>query len=288
MGVGSESRPVAVVGAGVMGTGIATTVLGSGRPVVLVDNDPAALDRAAHTVPLQLRHARLMNAVPADGRPGRLATATSVRELDGVSAVIEAVSEHLATKTAILVEVAGVVGADVPLVTNTSGIPIDELAGALPRPHQLVGTHFMNPAYLIDLVEVIRGPRTGEATMAALRALLAGLRRRAVEVRDSPGFVTSRLLHPMLNDAARLVGDGIATADEVDALMQGCLGHRTGPLRTADLIGLDNLVDSLAALYERTGEQRYRPCEQLTAKVRDGHLGRKSGRGFYDYTEVLS
>lgn len=124
--------------------------------------------------------------------------------------------------------------------------------------------------------------------MAALRALLAGLRRRAVEVRDSPGFVTSRLLHPMLNDAARLVGDGIATADEVDALMQGCLGHRTGPLRTADLIGLDNLVDSLAALYERTGEQRYRPCEQLTAKVRDGHLGRKSGRGFYDYTEVLS
>ncbi|MFI9643768.1 3-hydroxyacyl-CoA dehydrogenase family protein [Micromonospora sp. NPDC051925] len=288
MRIESESRPVAVVGAGVMGAGIATTVLGSGLPVVLVDNDPAALDRAEHTIPLQLRHAQLMNAAPSGGQPGRLVTTTSVRELDGVSAVIEAVSEHLTTKARILVEVADVVGAEVPLVTNTSGIPIDELADALPRPHQLVGTHFMNPAYLIDLVEVIRGPRTADATMAALMALLAGLRRRAVEVRDSPGFVTSRLLHPMLNDAARLVGDGIATADEVDALMQGCLGHRTGPLRTADLIGLDNLVDSLAALYERTGEQRYRPCEQLTAKVRDGHLGRKSGRGFYDYTEVLS
>ncbi|MEV6233467.1 3-hydroxyacyl-CoA dehydrogenase family protein [Saccharopolyspora shandongensis] len=287
MAADRQECPVAVVGAGVMGMGIATTVLGSGLPVVLLDIDRAALDRAERTIELQLRHARMMDALPPDRTPGRLVTTTSVPALAGARAVVEAVVEHQATKAEVLAEVAAVVDPSTPLISNTSGIPIDELADALPRPRQLIGTHFMNPAYLIDLVEVIRGPRTDEATVTGLTSLLTDLNRRAVVVRDSHGFVTSRLLHPMLNDAARLVGEAVATAEDVDALMVGCLGHRTGPLRTADLIGLDNLVDSLAALYERTGEQRYRPCEQLLAKVRDGDLGRKSGRGFYDYGEAL-
>lgn len=284
----SEKDAIAVVGAGVMGVGIATTAVGHGLRVVLLDTDQGALERARHSIELQLRHARLMGALPPDRTPGQVESTSSVTGLAEVGAVVEAVVEDTPTKSKVLVDLAAAVGDDIPLISNTSGIPIDELAGSLPRPEQLVGTHFMNPAYLIDLVEVIRGPLTGEATMTGLMTLLEAMNRRALVVRDSPGFVTSRLLHPMLNDAARLVGAEVATAKDVDALMTGCLGHRTGPLRTADLIGLDNLVDSLAALYERTGEQRYEPCEQLLAKVRDGDLGRKSGRGFYQYRETLS
>jgi methoxymalonate biosynthesis protein len=141
----------------------------------------------------------------------------------------------------------------------------------------------MNPPYLIRTVEVIRGARTGEDTMAALGRVLAALDRQPVVVRDAPGFVTSRVLHPMINDAARVVEEGTASVEAVDALMEGCLGHPTGPLRTADLIGIDNLVDSLKVLYERTGDEGCRPCDLLLEKVRQGELGRKSGRGFYDY-----
>jgi methoxymalonate biosynthesis protein len=145
----------------------------------------------------------------------------------------------------------------------------------------------MNPPYLIETVEVIRGARTSGATVEAVTSLLTALGRTAIVVGDAPGFVTSRILHPMINDAARVVQAGTATVDAVDALMQGCLGHRTGPLRTADLIGLDNLVDSLRVLHERTGDEGCRPCELLLAKVGQGHLGRKSGRGFYQYEETL-
>jgi methoxymalonate biosynthesis protein len=156
------------------------------------------------------------------------------------------------------------------------------------RPEELLGTHFMNPTYLITMVEVVRGRRTNEATLAAVSSLLTALGRQAVVVRDSPGFVTSRLLHPMINDAARVVSEGTATVEAVDTLMRGCLGHPTGPLRTADLIGLDNLVDSLTVLHERTGDEGCRPCDLLLEKVRDGDLGRKTGRGFYDYGKALS
>jgi methoxymalonate biosynthesis protein len=156
------------------------------------------------------------------------------------------------------------------------------------RPGELVGVHFMNPSYLIKMVEVIRGPRTGEATMAAVTGLLTALGREALVIRDSPGFVINRLLHPLINTAAMLVEEGVATAEVVDGLLEGCLGHATGPLRTGDLIGLDNLVDSLNVLYERRGDESCRPCELLLAKVRDGDLGRKTGRGFYDYGKVAS
>src|SRR5262249_14981073 len=153
---------------------------------------------------------------------------------------------------------------------------------SLTRPEELVGVHFMNPPYLIETVEVIRGARTSKATMERVSSLLAALGRRAIIVGDAPGFVTSRILHPMINDAVRIVQAGTATVEAVDALMQGCLGHPTGPLRTADLIGLDNLIDSLRVLHERTGDDGCLPCELLLAKVQQGHLGRKSGRGFYE------
>jgi len=269
-----------------MGGGIAALALGHGLPVVLVDSDPTVLAGAGARVRGQLRHGQLLGALPADRPHGTLTTAAAVAP--GTVAVIEAVTEDLGTKQAVLAAAAAAVPPGTPLISTTSGIPVDELAGGLPRPEDLLATHFMNPAYLIDMVELVRGPRTGDAAFAAATALLAELGRRSVTVADAPGFVTSRLLHAMINDAARIVEEGVATADEVDALLEGCLGHRTGPLRTADLIGLDNLVDSLRALHRRTGEERYRPAGALLRKVAAGELGRKSGRGFHDYREVRS
>jgi methoxymalonate biosynthesis protein len=278
------SHALTVLGAGVMGVGITVLALGHGLPVHLVDLDRERLDRARERIDGELRLAALMAALPEGTPTGTLVTGTSLKAAAGATAVIEAVTENARTKTDVLAEVSALVRPGTPLVTNTSSIPVDELAGALERPEELVGTHFMNPPYLIGTAEVIRGSRTGEPTMAAAVALLGALRRKAVVVRDAPGFVTSRILHPMINDAARVVQAGTATAEDVDALMQGCLGHPTGPLRTADLIGIDNLVDSLTVLHERTGDDGCRPSELLLRLVREGRLGRKSGRGFYDYT----
>jgi methoxymalonate biosynthesis protein len=278
---------VVVVGAGVMGVGIAALVLGHGLSVLLVDVDAVRLDQAQVGVARQLRLAQLMGARCGDEPIGELVTSMSVGDAVGATVVIEAVTEVAELKFKVLGELSVVVGPGTPLVSNTSSIPIDELAGSLVRPDELVGVHFMNPPYLIEMVEVIRGARTSDAAVEAVISLLAALGRKAVVVGDAPGFVTSRLLHPMINDAARVVQAGTATVEGVDALMQGCLGHRTGPLRTADLIGLDNLVDSLWVLHERTGDEGCRPCELLLAMVGQGHLGRKSGRGFYQYEEAL-
>ena len=274
---------IAIVGAGVMGTGIATLVVGQGLPVVLVDIDEAVLEHARIEVTSGLRHAQLMGALPAERAPARLSTTLRLSDIAEAAAVIEAVTELPEKKAEVLTTISASVRPGTSLISNTSGIPIDELAAWVRRPGELIGTHFMNPAYLISMVEVIRGPRTAEETVQSVLSLLTRLCRRAVVVRDAPGFVTSRLLHPMINDAAQVVSRGTATVEDVDTLMQGCLGHPTGPLRTADLIGIDNLVDSLAAMHARNGDERCRPNDLLLDKVRRGELGRKSGRGFYVY-----
>jgi methoxymalonate biosynthesis protein len=280
--------PLVIVGAGVMGTGIAALALGHGTPVVLVDVGTDVLEQARTRIRRQVQHGRLMSAFP-DGVPaGTLTTTLTTADIPTPVAVIEAVTEDADTKAEVLSALSQTVAAGVPLMTNTSSIPVDELAGSLERPADLVGVHFMNPTYLVRMTELIRGPRTGDATVAAVTSLLQRWGRQAMVVHDAPGFVTSRLLHPMINEAARIVGAGTATAAEVDALMEGCLGHRTGPLRTADLIGLDNLADSLRVLAQRTGNAGYQPCDLLLGKVAQGHLGRKSGRGFYEYGDVLS
>lgn len=276
---------VAVLGAGVMGVGITALALGHGVPVLLVDVDERRLDRAGAEIDRELRRAQLMGRLPAGAVPGALERATTPDGVGAATAVIEAITELADLKAKALADVSARVGPGTPLITNTSSIPVDELAGHAERPEDVVGTHFMNPPYLIPTVEVIRGARTGEETMAALGALLTHLDRRQVVVRDAPGFVTSRVLHPMINDAARVVQQGTATAEAVDALLEGCLGHPTGPLRTADLIGIDNLVDSLRVLHQRTGDPGCDPCDLLLDKVRQGDLGRKTGRGFYEYLE---
>jgi methoxymalonate biosynthesis protein len=271
-----------------MGTSISTLVIGHGLPVVLVDVDEAALDRARAKIAEQLRLAALMSALPRDVEPGRLVTSTSTDDVADATAVVEAITELAELKAKVLADVSGIVRPGTVLMSNTSSIPIDELAESAARPEELVGTHFMNPAYLIKTVEVVRGPRGGDAAMDGVTSVLDAVGRRALVVGDAPGFVTSRILHRMINDAARVVAEGTATPEVVDALLEGCLGHRTGPLRTADLIGLDNLVDSLEVLHARTGDEGYRPCDLLLEKVREGSYGRKTGRGFYDYGEPLS
>jgi methoxymalonate biosynthesis protein len=267
---------------------IATTALGHGIPVALVDIEQEKLDRARAQIGQLLRHAQLMGALPEGRTAGELTTSLSTAPAADATVVIEAITEEAELKAKVLAEVSALIRPGTPVISNTSGIPIDELANAVDRPGDLVGTHFMNPTYLIKMVEVIRGPRTSDATMAGVVGLLTAMERRSIVVQDAPGFVTSRLLHPMINDAARVVEAGTAGVESVDALMEGCLGHPTGPLRTADLIGIDNLVDSLDALYERTGDEGCRPCDLLLEKVREGHLGRKSGRGFYSYGKALS
>jgi methoxymalonate biosynthesis protein len=277
---------VAVLGAGVMGTGIAALAVGCGVPVVLVDVDDETLARARASVAQQSRLAQLMGALPGATAAGELTTTTDVGRVAGATAVIESVTERIEVKAAVLTAATAVISPGTLVVSNTSAIPIDELAQHVTRPEDLVGIHFMNPPYLIRTVELIRGPRSGEAAMRAARQLLADLGQTPVEVGDGPGFVINRILQRAINEAARIVQDGVATPESVDAAFTGCLGHRTGPLATADLIGLDNVVDSLRVLLERTGDEGYRPCDLLLAKVKAGDLGRKTGQGFFNHEGV--
>ena len=273
---------LAVVGAGTMGTGIAALAVGHGVPTVLVDVDEAALRRAQREVPRQVRLGQLMGGLPR-GAAGALTTTTTLDDIAGATAVVECVTERADLKAKVLAECTPLVADGTPVLTNTSAIPVDELAQSAVRPGVVLGAHFMNPPYLIRTVEVIRGPRTAETVLAKGLDLLAALTREPVVVGDAPGFVINRILQWTINRAAHLVAEGVSTAADVDALFVGCLGHRTGPLATADLIGLDNVVDSLVVLHERTGDAGYRPADLLHRMVREGRLGRKSGQGFFEY-----
>jgi methoxymalonate biosynthesis protein len=266
-----------------MGIGITTLALGHGVPVLLVEIDETKLAAAASAVREQLRLAQLMGAFPRDGAIGELTTSDSLGGAGKPIAVIEAITEQAEMKVKLHCELAEVVPPGTLRITNTSSIPVGELAAAVPRPEDLAGVHFMNPPFLIRTIEAIRGPRTSDEAIAAIHDLAERLGRRPVVVNDGTGFVTSRLLHRMINDAANLVDEGRATVEDVDALMEGCLGHPTGPLRTADLIGIDNLVDSLRVLHERTGDKGCDPSPLLLRKVAEGDFGRKTGRGFYHY-----
>ena len=274
---------IGVLGAGVMGAGIATLAVGHGLPVTLLDVSADILDQAAANIRNQLRLAQLTGKLPRDRAAGEVVTTTAMPDIAGATVVIEAVTERADVKADVLGAAATAVSPGTLLVSNTSAVPIDEQAAALPRPQDLVGIHFMNPPYMIRTVEVIRGPRTSGAALAAAMDLLRTLGRDGVMVGDGPGFVINRILQRMINEAARIVADGIATPDDVDALFTGCLGHTTGPLATADLIGLDNVADSLRVLAERTGDGGYLPCELLLEKVAAGECGRKTGQGFFSY-----
>ncbi|MBF6236955.1 3-hydroxyacyl-CoA dehydrogenase family protein [Nocardia otitidiscaviarum] len=279
------TRVVGVLGAGTMGAGIAQCLAQAGREVIVVEPDPTAVERARRGLDEAVRLALLLGR---GDRRTALDTARRVRwsdtidEFDAVDFVIECAVERIELKEKLFADLDRVCPADTVLASITSAIPIARLAAATARPDRVLGLHFMNPAPLTDAVEVVRGAATSPDTMARAADLLTALGKQPIVVGDRPGFVLNRLLMLSIAEAAALLDAG-ETAATVDDLFEQCLGHRMGPLRTADLIGLDNVADTIEVLRRETGEQHYRVPPALAALVTAGHFGRKTGQGFHDY-----
>jgi 3-hydroxybutyryl-CoA dehydrogenase len=276
---------VGVVGAGVMGVGVAQNLAASGYQVVLVDRDETILARARATIARDCRMSALMGgpALDPDAVLARITTAVGVPAVAKASIVIENVNEDWETKRAVHAELDEVCPPETVVIANTSAIPITRLAAVWRRPAQVVGVHFMNPVPAKPVVELIPGVHTSPQTLERTRALLTGMGKKAVQVRDSAGFVSNRVLMLTVNEAAYLVHEGVATAEAVDEVFRGCFGHPMGPLETADLIGVDTILYSVEVLYEHYADSKYRPCPLLKQMTDAGLHGRKTGRGFYTY-----
>jgi 3-hydroxybutyryl-CoA dehydrogenase len=272
---------VLVVGAGQMGGGIAQTFAASGRRVSLYDAAPGAVERGLETMRKSL--ARLAEKGGAD--PDEvLARVEPVDDLVAAELMIEAVVEDLAVKAEVFGRADGVLPAEAILASNTSSIPIATLAAATGRPDRVIGMHFFNPVPVMALVEVVRAPSTSDETAAAIVELARELGKTPAEANDFPGFVSNRILMPFINEAAWALHDGVAEPEAIDTIAKLGFNHPIGPLALADLIGLDTCVAIMEVLHAGLGDDKYAPCPLLRAHVAAGRLGRKSGRGFYDYS----
>jgi 3-hydroxybutyryl-CoA dehydrogenase len=285
----AEVRTIGVVGAGTMGHGIAQVAAQSGFEVILVDAAPPALERGLAQIAKGLE--RLVSkgklaAEERDGALGRLRSGGDLADVVAADLVVEAVVEKLAVKERVLADLDRICAPATLLATNTSSISITRLAAATRRPEKVIGMHFMNPVPLMQLVEVIRGLATSDETYATVEAAARRLGKTPVEVHDAPGFVSNRVLMPMINEAIFCLHEGVGKAEAVDAVMKMGMNHPMGPLALADLIGLDVCLDILRVLHEGFGDPKYRPCPLLVKMVDAGYLGRKSGRGFYTYGEA--
>jgi 3-hydroxybutyryl-CoA dehydrogenase len=282
-----HNRRVAVVGSGTMGSGIAQVLAQTGYPVVLADVSPAALDRAAQTIQKSLERLVKKGNLGEEQVPGileRIARTSKLEVLRDAQLVIEAVVEDAAVKKELFAHLDEITPATTILASNTSSISITELAGVTRRPDRVIGMHFMNPVPIMKLVEIIRGLATSEETYQEVESLARELDKTPVEVHDYPGFVSNRVLLPMINEAVFCLMEGVASAEDIDTVMRLGMNHPMGPLTLADFIGLDVCLDILRVLHEGYGDPKYRPCPLLVKMVKAGRLGRKSGRGFYDYT----
>jgi len=276
----------AVVGAGTMGNGIAHVFAQHGWEVALIDSAPAALDKAVATIRGNLDRQVKKGTLPAEAPAQVLARIESAGSLDaaaGASLVVEAASESPAVKFALFQQLDRVAGADAILATNTSSISITEIAARTRRPSQVIGMHFMNPVPVMSLVEIIRGQDTSDATTRSVMDIARALGKTPVEVNDYPGFVSNRVLMPMINEAIFCLMEGVASAEAIDTVMKLGMAHPMGPLALADFIGLDVCLAILEVLHRGLGDDKYRPCPLLRRMVAAGHLGKKSGRGFYSY-----
>jgi 3-hydroxybutyryl-CoA dehydrogenase len=277
---GQRFQHVLVVGAGQMGAGIAQVVAASGRRVSLTDADPAAVDRALEAMRRSLEKLAAKGGAPPDEVLGRI---ERVEGLVAADLMVEAVVEDADVKRALFALADGVLPAEAVLASNTSSIPIATLGAATRRPDKVVGMHFFNPVPVLQLVEVIRAPETSDETAAAVAELARDLGKTPAEAHDFPGFVSNRILMPFINEAAYALQDGVAEAEAIDTIAKLGFAHPLGPLALADLIGLDTCVAIMDVLHDGLGDPKYAPCPLLREHVAAGRLGRKSGRGFYEY-----
>ena len=278
--------PVVVVGAGTMGNGIAQTFATSGRRVLLLDANEAALQRGLGAIQKSLGKLVEKGKLDAKVREetlARIATERGGFPVAECAIAVEAVPEKAEIKREVFRMLDALLPPGAILATNTSSISITELAAGTKRPARFVGMHFMNPVPLMPLVEVVRGVETDEETVRETVALATALGKTPVVVADRPGFVSNRVLMPMINEAAFVLMEGVADREAIDAVMKLGMNHPMGPLALADLIGLDVCLDIMEVLHRGFGDSKYRPCPLLRSMVAAGRLGRKTGRGFYDY-----
>jgi len=280
-------RTVGVLGAGTMGNGIAHVFARSGYNVILRDVETRYLDHAMDTIAKNLDREVKKGKIDEADKPKILARIHATIEMSAIARadfVVEAVPERLDLKLSVLREAGSVLRPEVILASNTSSISVTTLAAATSRPDRFIGMHFMNPVPVMVLVEVIRALQTSDETFQATMTLCERLEKKPVAVNDAPGFVSNRVLMPMINEAAFAVMEGVATAAAIDAIMKLGMNHPMGPLELADFIGLDVCVNILEVLHTGFGDSKYRTCPLLRKMVAAGWLGRKSGRGFYDYS----
>ena len=279
---------IGVVGAGTMGSGIAQAFAVAGFPVRLFDSAPEAIERGRQAIERSLTKFVEKGKLSPEDRDAALERILVVETLEGlahVEHVVEAVVEEVDRKREIFQHLDRILPAAAVISSNTSSISITTLGAATGRPDRVVGMHFMNPVPLMALVEVIRGQATSDATMQRALELCQRLGKTAVEAADYPGFISNRILMPMINEAAFAVMEGVGTPQGIDTVMKLGMNHPMGPLTLADFIGLDVCLAILRVLQQGLGDPKYRPCPLLVRMVAAGHLGRKSGRGFYEYPQ---
>lgn len=278
---------IGVVGAGVMGVGVSQSLAQSGFLVTLVDINDEILEHAKQQIYMNVRFQGLLQKMETPADPdevlSKIEFTTDYGKLSQVDVVIENVNEKWEVKEQVYKKIDAICPKDCIFLVNTSCISITKIAALTKRPSQVIGTHFMNPVPMKTAVETIRGFHTSEETIQKTKELLEKMGKECILVNDYPGFVSNRLSHLLFNEAAYVVQDQVASPEEVDEIFKKCFGHKMGPLETADLIGLDTVVDSLDVLYESYQDSKYRCCPLLRKMVHAGLYGRKSGQGFYSY-----